>query len=188
MTGGLGTTKPIEPADVLAFWRTAGPDKWFEKDALFDAEIAERFSSLWHAASEGKLRYWEETPEGALALVVVLDQFPRNMFRGDQRCYATDELARSAADRAVRHGFDRQLPYAERQFFYLPLMHSENLADQQRCLELARDYGDAEFAKYAEQHADIIRRFGCFPHRNAILGRLSRPDEQTFLEAGGFAG
>src|SRR5437764_13551478 len=121
MTSGLGTTKPIEPADVLAFWRTAGPDKWFEKDALFDAEIAERFSSLWHAASEDKLRYWEETAEGALALVVVLDQFPRNMFRGDRRCYATDELARSAADRALRRGFDRQLPHAERQFFYLTL-------------------------------------------------------------------
>jgi len=188
MTGGLVTTKPIEPADVLAFWRSAGPDKWFEKDALFDAEIAQRFSCLWRAASEGKLRHWEETAEGALALVVVFDQFPRNMFRGDRRCYATDELARSAADRALRRGFDRQLPYAERQFFYLPLMHSENLADQQRCLELARDYGDAEFTKYAEQHADIIRRFGRFPHRNAILGRPNRPDEQTFLEAGGFAG
>src|SRR2546430_15866545 len=109
MTSRLGTTKPIEPADVLAFWRTAGPDKWFEKDALLDAEIAERFSSLWHAASEGKLRYWEETPEGALALVVVLDQFPRNMFRGDRRCYATDELARAVADRAIARGFDRQV-------------------------------------------------------------------------------
>ncbi|HEU4356962.1 MAG TPA: DUF924 family protein [Xanthobacteraceae bacterium] len=188
MTSGLGTTEAIEPADVLAFWRTAGPDKWFEKDALFDAEIARRFSALWHAVREGKLRAWGDTAEGALALVIVLDQFPRNMFRGDGRCYATDELARSVADRAIRRGFDRQLPHAERQFFYLPLMHSENFSDQQRCLELARDYGDADFMKYAEQHADIIRRFGRFPHRNAILGRPSRPDEQTFLEAGGFAG
>jgi len=188
MTGGLGTSKTIEPADVLAFWRTAGPDKWFDKDTLFDAEIARRFSALWHAAGEGKLRTWEDTAEGALALVIVLDQFPRNMFRADGRCYATDELARSVADRAVRRGFDRQLPHAERQFFYLPLMHSENLADQQRCLALARDYGDAEFTKYAEQHADIIRRFGRFPHRNALLGRPGTPEEQALLGEGGFSG
>ena len=110
------------------------------------------------------------------------------MFRGDRRCYATDELARSAADRALRRGFDRQLPHAERQFFYLPLMHSENLADQQRCLELARDYGDDEFMKYAEQHAEIIRRFGRFPHRNGTLDRTSSAEERTFLDAGGFAG
>src|SRR5262249_23231708 len=160
MTGGLGTTEAIEPADVLAFWRTAGPDKWFEKDALFDAEIARRFSGLWHAAGEGQLPAWDDTAEGALALVIVFDQFPRNMFRADGRCYATDELARAAADRAIRRGFDRQMPHAERQFFYLPLMHSENFDDQQRCLEIARDYGNAEFTKYAEQHADIIQRFG----------------------------
>jgi len=188
MTGGLGTTEAIEPADVLAFWRTAGPDKWFEKDALFDAEIARRFSGLWHAAGEGQLPAWDDTAEGALALVIVFDQFPRNMFRADGRCYATDELARAAADRAIRRGFDRQMPHAERQFFYLPLMHSENFDDQQRCLEIARDYGDAEFTKYAEQHADIIQRFGRFPHRNALLQRPSTPEEQAFLDGGGFSG
>jgi len=188
MTGGLGTSKTIEPADVLAFWRTAGPDKWFENDALFDAEIARRFSALWHAAGEGKLRTWEDTAEGALALVIVLDQFPRNMFRADGRCYATDDLARSVADRAIRCGFDRRVPRDERQFFYLPLMHSENLADQERCLALARDCGDDGFMKYAEQHADIIRRFGRFPHRNLALGRATTPEEQAFLERGGFAG
>ena len=188
MTGGLGTAEAIEPADVLKFWRAAGPDKWFENDPLFDAEIARRFCGLWHAAGEDRLRPWEATAEGALALLIVLDQFPRNMFRGHGRCYATDALARFVAERAMRHGFDRQVPHDERQFFYLPLMHSENLADQQRCLELARDYGDTEFEKYAEQHADIIRRFGRFPHRNAILGRPSRPEEQAFLDSGGFAG
>jgi uncharacterized protein (DUF924 family) len=190
MTGGFGpgTTDVIGPMDVLAFWRAAGPDKWFEKDAAFDSEIALRFFPVWHAASDGKLPHWEETPEGALALVIVLDQFPRNMFRGDGRTYETDGVARSVADRAIRRGFDRQLSHLERQFFYLPFMHSENLADQERCVELARDYGDDEFTTYAEQHAAIIRRFGRFPHRNAMLGRATRPEEQAFLDAGGFAG
>ena len=127
-------------------------------------------------------------PEGALALVIALDQFPRNMFRGDVRTYASDERARAVADRAIRRGFDRQVAQPERQFFYLPFMHSENLIDQERCLDLARSYGDDEFTKYAEQHAEIIRRFGRFPHRNAILGRASSAEEQAFLDAGGFSG
>ena len=118
----------------------------------------------------------------------MLDQFPRNIFRGDPRTYATDELALAVAEHAIRRGFDRQVSHPERQFFYLPFMHSENIADQERCLELARHYGDDEFSKYAEQHADIIRRFGRFPHRNAMLGRATGADEQAFLDAGGFAG
>jgi len=185
---GPGTTEAIGPMEVLAFWRAAGPNKWFEKDTAFDAEIALRFSGLWQAGRDGTLAPWEETPEGALALVIVLDQFPRNMFRGDRRAYESDGVARSVADRAIGRGFDRRVPHPERQFFYLPLMHSENLADQERCVELARGYGDDEFMTYAEQHADVIRRFGRFPHRNATLGRAARPQEQAFLDAGGFAG
>jgi uncharacterized protein (DUF924 family) len=183
-----GSTEAVGPMEVLAFWRAAGPDKWFEKDTAFDADIALRFSCLWQAGRDGKLAPWEETPEGALALLIVLDQFPRNMFRGDKRTYESDLLARSVADRAIKRGFDRQVPHGERQFFYLPFQHSENLADQERCMELARSYGDDEFTKYAEQHADIIRRFGRFPHRNATLGRATSPQEQAFLDAGGFAG
>ena len=118
----------------------------------------------------------------------MLDQFPRNMFRGERRTYATDALARAVADRAIARGFDRQVSHPERQFFYLPFMHSENLGDQERCLELARHYRDDEFTKYAEHHAEIIRRFGRFPHRNALLGRATTPDEQAFLDGGGFAG
>jgi uncharacterized protein (DUF924 family) len=178
----------IDPGMVLAFWRAAGPDKWFDKDAAFDAEVAKRFLAVWHAAVEGRLESWEAAPEGALALTIVLDQFPRNMFRGDTRTYATDRIALAVADRALRRGFDRQVPYSERQFFYLPFMHSENIADQQRCIELARGHADAEFMQYAEQHADIVRRFGRFPHRNSTLGRTTTPDEQAFLDAGGFAG
>jgi uncharacterized protein (DUF924 family) len=186
VTGDLTTT--IAPADVLAFWRAAGPDKWFAKDEAFDAEIAARFGALWRAAANNEIASWETTPEGALALVIVLDQFPRNMFRGQARTYETDAVARAVADRALERGSDRMVPQLERQFFYLPLMHSEILADQERCLLLARALGDDEVTKYAEIHTDIVRRFGRFPHRNTMLGRATTPDEQAFLDAGGFAG
>jgi uncharacterized protein (DUF924 family) len=183
-----GGDEAIGPMEVLAFWRAAGPDKWFEKEAAFDAEIASRFLGFWRAAADGRLARWEETPEGALALVIVLDQFPRNMFRGEARTYEADAVARAVADRALRCGFDQQVPHLERQFFYLPFMHSEDRADQERCVELARRYGNDEFMRYAEHHAGIVRRFGRFPHRNAALGRASSPEEQAFMEAGGFAG
>jgi uncharacterized protein (DUF924 family) len=176
------------PMDVLAFWRAAGPDRWYNKDADFDAAITARFQPLWREAAASQLSAWERTPEGALALVIVLDQFPRNMFRGDARTYAADAVARAVADRAIARGFDRLIPDRERQFLYLPFMHSEYLADQERCVALARGYGDDEFMKYAVHHADIIRRFGRFPHRNAILGRATTPAEQAFLDGGGFAG
>jgi uncharacterized protein (DUF924 family) len=186
--GAAGTSEAIGPRDILAFWRAAGPDKWFEKNAAFDAEIATRFCGLWRAAADGKLAPWEETPEGALALVIVLDQFPRNMFRGQARTYEADAAARAVADRALGRGCDRQVPQLERRFFYMPFMHSEDGADQDRCVELARGYGDDEFMRYAEHHAGIVRRFGRFPHRNAALRRASSPEEQAFLDAGGFAG
>jgi uncharacterized protein (DUF924 family) len=176
------------PEAVLEFWRAAGEDKWFEKNAAFDDDIRTRFLATYEAAAAGRLSDWERTAEHALALVIVLDQFPRNMFRGDRRTYATDEFARAVADRAIARGFDRQVSHPERQFFYLPFNHSENVADQERCLELARAYGDDEFTKYAEHHAEIIRRFGRFPHRNALLGRATNSDEQAFLDGGGFAG
>jgi uncharacterized protein (DUF924 family) len=176
------------PTDVLAFWCAAGPDKWFKKDAALDAEITERFLGLWRGAVDGALAAWEETPEGALALVIVLDQFPRNMFRGLARSFETDALARAAAERAIARGFDGQVAHAERRFLYLPLMHSEDIKDHEHCMRLARDYADDEFTKYAEHHAGIIRRFGRFPHRNAMLQRATTPEEQAFLAGGGFAG
>jgi uncharacterized protein (DUF924 family) len=179
---------PTTPADVLAFWRAAGPDKWFEKDDAFDAEIRERFLDSYAAAAAGRLAAWEENPEGALALVIVLDQFPRNMFRADARTYAADPLARAVAERAIARGFDQRYAPPERRFFYLPFMHSEDLADQERCLALCRAAGDEEGVKYGEIHADIIRRFGRFPHRNGNLGRATTVEEQAFLDAGGFAG
>jgi uncharacterized protein (DUF924 family) len=159
--------------DVIAFWREAGADKWFARDDAFDASIKERFLALLEAARRGDLSHWEDTPDGALALVIVLDQFPRNMFRGDARTYAADPLARAVAARALARAFDQCFPPAERRFFYLPFEHSENLADQERCVALNRAAGDEEGVKWAELHADIIRRFGRFPHRNGVLGRAT---------------
>ena len=175
------------PRTVLAFWRAAGPDKWFEKDTGFDAEISRRFGGTYEAATAGELA-WDENPEGALALIVVLDQFPRNMFRDNARAFAADPPAREVAARAIARGFDQLVPLAERMFFYLPFEHSENVADQERCVALNRASGDAEAIKWAQAHADIIRRFGRFLHRNAVLGRATTAQEQAFLDSGGFAG
>ena len=176
------------PADVLAFWRGAGSKKWFGKDDAFDAAIAARFLATYEAAAAGTLAAWAETPEGALALTIVLDQFPRNMFRDDPRTYASDPLAREVAQRGIDDGVDARLSEDLRGFLYMPLMHSEELADQERCITLFERTGDAENAKYAVQHADIIRRFGRFPHSNRLLGRSTTADEQAFLDSGGFSG
>jgi uncharacterized protein (DUF924 family) len=179
--------KITSPADVLAFWRDAGPDKWFTRDDAFDAEIREKFLATYEAAAAGKLSAWEDTAEDMLALVIVLDQFPRNLFRGDARTFAADPLARAAANRALKRGYDQDLPAEDRGFFFLPFMHSEELADQLRCVELYRAAEDANL-KHAEEHRDIIRRFGRFPHRNDMLGRATTAEEQAFLDGGGFKG
>ena len=176
------------PADVVAFWRAAGADRWFKKDTSFDEEIRRRFLAASEAAAAGKLSHWEQTAEGALALLILVDQFPRNMFRGDARAFASDALARAITAGAIVRGFDSQVPAEMRAFFYVPFEHSENLADQERGIVLYKAAGDAEGLKWAELHADIIRRFGRFPHRNAVLGRVSTPAEQEFLDSGGFAG
>ena len=177
-----------QPDEVLAFWRAAGPDKWFSKDDAFDAEIAARFLTTYEAAAAGQLTAWEETAETTLALAIVLDQFPRNMFRGSAQAFAADPIARGVAGRALAKGFDQQVSDEERGFLYLPFMHSEEVADQERCVALYQVLGDAENLKYADIHLDIIRRFGRFPHRNLVLGRTTTPEEQAFLQAGGFAG
>jgi uncharacterized protein (DUF924 family) len=174
--------------DVLAYWRALGPQRWFVKDAAIDAEIRNKFQTLYIAALAGSLGHWENDASGALAHVIVLDQFPRNIFRGSAAAFAADPLAREVAGRAIGRGFDRQVTTAERPFFYLPYMHSERLADQERCCDLCRAAGDVGTLQYAELHADIIRRFGRFPHRNAVLGRVTTAEEQAFLDAGGFGG
>jgi uncharacterized protein (DUF924 family) len=175
-------------AAILEFWSTAGPGKWFKKDQAFDDDIRGRFLDTYVAAAAGRLANWERTAEGALALTIVLDQFPRNMFRGSARAFVADPQARAIVNRALTRGFDRQLAMPLRQFFYLPLEHSEQMADQERSMALFRATGDEEAIKWAKLHADIIRRFGRFPHRNAALGRINTAEEQAFLDAGGFAG
>ena len=181
------TEADVAPADILAFWRDAGPDRWYKRDDAFDAELRRRYQDLWRKASAGELSSWEASDDGALALVIVLDQFPRNMFRGDARTYASDALARKVAHRAIEHGVDARIDPLLREFLYLPFNHSEHLSDQLRCIELTRAAGNAENLKWAEHHADIIRRFGRFPHRNQILGRATTPDERAFLDHGGFS-
>jgi uncharacterized protein (DUF924 family) len=177
----------VAPADILAFWRDAGPKRWYTPDEAFDAEVRRRFLGLWQRAAAGELSSWETSDDGALALVIVLDQFPRNLFRDDIRTYASDAQAREVAHRAIHRGADARIDPALREFLYLPFMHSEHLADQLRCIELSRAAGHTESLKWAEHHADIIRRFGRFPHRNRLLGRATTPEEQAFLDEGGFS-
>ena len=172
---------------MIDFWREAGPRRWFRQDAAFDALFRERFLAAHEAAVAGRLADWGSSAPGALALVLLLDQFPRNAFRGTPRMYASDAQAREAADAAIAQGFDAELEPALRQFFYLPFMHSERLPDLERCVALNREQG-GESLRYALHHRDIVERFGRFPHRNAVLGRPSTPEEERFLSEGGFRG
>lgn len=185
----------IEPplhAEIVAFWREAGPGAWFKKDEAFDAAIRTRFEAVHLAAARGEFADWGETAQGALALLLLLDQFPRNLFRGSGHAFATDPLARSIASAAIEAGFDRRTAALLRPFFYLPFEHSESLADQDRSIALTealqRDAGDDDTVKWARLHRDIIVRFGRFPHRNAAFGRVTTSAEQAFLDEGGFAG
>ncbi len=173
--------------DVVDFWRDAGPQRWFAKSDAFDRDFEARFLKLHEAAARHELDDWVTSPDGALALLILLDQFPRNCFRGTPRMFATDAHAREIADKAIALGHHRSASADLEVFFYLPFEHSEELADQDRCVALHADL-DAEYRKYAELHRDIIERFGRFPHRNAVLGRKTRPEEQEFLDGGGFAG
>lgn len=184
MTSGDTTT----PAEILAFWREAGTERWYKKDDAFDAEVRRRYLGLWQKASAGELSAWELSDDGALALTIVLDQFPRNMFRGEAQAFSSDPKARDVAARAIARGADTRIDPRLVEFLYMPLMHSEQLADQLRCVELFRSAPNPDNLRYAEEHAEIIRRFGRFPHRNAALGRRTTPEEQAFLDAGGFKG
>ncbi len=176
-----------ETIAVVDFWRAAGPDRWFGKDADFDRQFRESFLSLHEAAARGDCMGWLARPIGALALLLLLDQFPRNAFRGTARMYATDPMAREIATVAIAVGHDWLVDADLQPFFYLPFGHSETLADQERAVELCRCLGQPHLQR-AQHHRDIIRRFGRFPHRNPILGRAMIPEEQRFLDEGGFAG
>jgi uncharacterized protein (DUF924 family) len=182
------TLEPTLENEVMAFWREAGPSKWFAHDEAFDAEIREKFEPLHLAAARGELNDWVETAEGALALILLTDQFPRNLYRGSAHAFATDALARWAADKAIEAGFDKHLAPELRIFFYMPFEHGEDMADQDRSLALIEPLGDKLYTDYAVLHRALIVRFGRFPHRNACLGRESTAEELDYLASGGFQG
>jgi uncharacterized protein (DUF924 family) len=174
-------------AAVVDFWREAGHALWFAKNDDFDRRFRERFLTLHEAATRGELSGWLSTAEGALALMVLLDQFPRNAFRGTPRMYATDAMAREIAQAAIEAGYDRSVEPELQVFFYLPFGHSEDLTDQERAVALCARLGQPHLS-FAEGHRNIVRRFGRFPHRNTILGRKTTEEEQRFLDDGGFSG
>jgi uncharacterized protein (DUF924 family) len=178
---------PPDAGEIVAFWAEAGPARWFAKDPEFDRQFRTRFLALHEAAARGELDAWRGTAEGALALLILLDQFPRNAFRGARRMYVTDVRARAEADTAIRAGHDRNVAFEQQKFFYLPFAHSEDLGDQDRAVALCERLGGEDYA-HAQGHRDIVRRFGRFPHRNSILGRAMSPAEQAFLDQGGYAG
>ena len=180
------------PGDVIGFWTSAGPTKWFARNSAFDEAIRLKFEPLHHAAARGEYGAWSQAPQGALALMILLDQFPRNLYRNSAHAFATDPLARSIASAVVSEGFDTQVDAQLRQFFYLPFEHSEALEDQETAVALfsaLRDEtGDGEPLRWAIIHRDIIAKFGRFPHRNPMLGRTTTEEERAFLDGGGFAG
>ena len=182
---GLAASR--EAQSVVHFWCEAGPTRWFAKDAAFDRQFGARFRELYMTAARGELAPWLGYASGALALVLLLDQYPRNAFRGTPRMYATDSLAREMADIAIKAGHDRAVEEELQVFFYLPFAHSENLADQERCVALVERLGEPNLS-HAQHHREIVRRFGRFPHRNPILGRTMTAQEQQYLDDGGYAG
>ena len=175
----------ITAGEVVRFWREAGMQAWFNGGEAFDRECEARFLEAHLVAARRGHEDWLESAEGALALLLLLDQIPRNVFRGSGHAFATDGLARHYADRAIAAGHDAADEPALRAFFYLPFEHSEDAADQQRSVELFGAPSMETFLPYAIAHRDVIARFGRFPHRNRALGRQSTAEEQAWLDAGG---
>ncbi len=182
-----------EPREVLDFWFGREGEEgygeyrqaWFTKDAEFDREVRDRFESVHEEAAARRLEGWKDEAQSCLALIIALDQFPRNMFRGDPRTHATDDQALEASKYAIEHALDRELPAFGRMFVYMPFMHAENVEDQRRSVELfemlAAQPDAPNVVDFAIGHRDIVERFGRFPHRNAILGRETTPEEAEFL-------
>ena len=171
-----------QPREVLDFWFAEGMQRrWFRATPALDAEVRTRFEALWHEAATGSLDHWAAGADGALALVIVLDQFPLNMFRGEPRAFSTEGKAVAVTLDAVARGLDAELEGPRKAFLYLPLMHSEDMAHQEASVRLFEAAGLTENARFARHHRELIRRFGRFPHRNAILGRASTPEELAYL-------
>ncbi len=178
------------PEDILAYWLDEiGPKGWYKGGDDLDQQIRDRFESSWNAAHSGAYSLWLTYPTGTLAYIILTDQFPRNMFRGSAKSFATDPVARAAAKAAISRGWDMKIDEPARQFFYMPLMHSENLSDQDRCVRLMltrmREAGAGNLL-HAKAHREVIRRFGRFPFRNQALSRVTTPPETAFMESGGY--
>ena len=177
-------TQPAEVDGLLDFWFSKqARDRWFDSTPEFDEALTRRYLATWQQGRNGKLQGWEQTPDGALALVILLDQFPLNMFRDQPMSFSTEAQSRAVASRAIDRGFDAALADDRKAFLYLPFMHSETLADQDRSVELLEAAGLESNLKWARGHREIVRRFGRFPHRNAILGRASSPEELVWLDS-----
>ncbi len=184
-----------KPREILDFWFGREGEEgygefreaWFTKDPEFDREVRDRFEGAYEEAAADRLEHWKDEARSCLALIILLDQFTRNMFRGDPKTYATDDKALAAARHAVEHAYDRELSPYERLFVYLPFEHSEDLEDQRFSVELFRglaaEMGSEDLLGYAVRHLEIIERFGRFPHRNEILGRATTPEEAEFLRS-----
>ena len=182
----------VRPEEILEFWLDdVGPEGWYNSTDALDAQIRDRFLPAWEAAREGGLSMWLTYPSGVLAYLVVTDQFSRNMFRDDADAFTLDPVALAVAKLAIQKGWDLKIDAPARQFFYLPLMHSEMLSDQDRCIRLMVDRMPKTAENnllHAQAHREVIRRFGRFPHRNAALGRCDTREERAFAAAGGYGG
>jgi len=178
-----------DPVAVLDYWlNTVGPDGWYAGGEDLDDDVRARWQDLWAAAERGGLDHWIEGPAGSLAFIILTDQFPRNMFRGQAKSFATDPHARAAARCALEAGWDMEVPEPERQFFYLPFEHSEDAGDQALSVQLFTERlpSEPENLHHAIVHAEVIRRFGRFPTRNAALSRVNSPEEEVYLATGGY--
>ncbi|MFK7834875.1 MAG: DUF924 family protein [Sulfitobacter sp.] len=180
----------VSPQEILEFWLDeVGPKGWYEVSDTLDATIRERFLETWEMAIEGKFSLWLTYPSGVLAYIILTDQFPRNMFRGEGRAFSSDRAALAAAKSAIERNWDMAIDEPARQFFYLPLMHSENLCDQDRCVRLICERMPETREGnllHARAHRDVIRRFGRFPYRNDALARAYTPLESAYIAAGGY--
>ncbi|MDA7425983.1 DUF924 family protein [Thalassococcus lentus] len=177
------------PEDILAFWLDeVGPEGWYKQDDALDAKIRERFLPTLEGALDGRFALWLTYPSGTLAYLILLDQFSRNIFRDQARAFAADRIALAAAKQALHRGWDLKIDGEARQFFYMPLMHSENLCDQDRCVRLMKERlsDSPSNLLHARAHREVIRRFGRFPTRNEALSRIHRDDERQFFEMGGY--
>lgn len=179
---------PELASEIVGFWRGAGRELWFSKNDEFDETVKQRYGDLPDKAMADAFVTWRDHPTSALALILILDQFPRNIFRASANAFAYDQKAIDEASIAIERRHDAAFTLPLKRFYYIPYMHAEELGHQQRCLDLCNDAEDEEGVKFAQIHYDIIKRFGRFPHRNEVLGRKTTDEERRFLEDGGFAG